>query len=89
MNPLIAPAMGLKAAEVDMMRKKIFLSAALLPLVVVAVLAIFGAKLNVWVYIVLAVVCPLVAGLICFIYKDIEKKMETFEKEAGWRNKSR
>lgn len=71
------------------MRKKFFFSAAaLLPLVVVAVLAIFGATLSVWVYIVLAVVCPLVAGIIWFTYKDVEKKIKKAEKEAGQRNKS-
>ncbi len=65
------------------MRKKFFLSAAaLLPLVVVVILAVFGATLNVWVYIVLAIVCPLVAGIIWFTYKDIEKKMRIAEKEA-------
>lgn len=70
------------------MRGKIFLSAALLPLVVVVILALLGVTLSVWVYIVRAVVCPLAAGIIWFTYKDVEKKIKKAEKEAGRRNKS-
>jgi len=71
------------------MRKKFFLSAAaLLPLAIVIILAVFGATLSVWVYIVLAVVCPLVAGIIWFMYKHEENKIQNAEKELGRRRKS-
>lgn len=49
---------------------------AFLPLLVVIILAITGITLNFWVYIILAVVCPLVAGIIWYIYKDTEKKIK-------------
>ncbi len=63
-------------------------AASLLPLVTVVILAIFGFTLNVWVYIVMAVVCPLVAGAVWLTYKDVEKKIKNAGKEAGRRNKS-
>lgn len=58
-----------------MRAKFIFVMAALLPLFVVVILAIIGIILNLWVYIVLGMVCPLVAGVVCFIYKDMERKI--------------
>ncbi len=71
------------------MRKKFILSAAaLLPLAIVIILAVFGATLSVWVYIVLAVVCPLVVGIIWFLYKYEENKIKNAQKEAGRRSKS-
>ncbi len=76
-------------AEVNVMRKKFFLSAAaLLPLMAVVILAVFGVSLSVWVYIVLAAVCPLVAAILWFTYKDFDKKMKMAEKQAGRRNRS-
>lgn len=53
----------------------IFSGALLLPLVIVIILAITRITLNVWVYVVLAVVCPLAAGAVWFLYKDMERKM--------------
>ncbi len=68
------------------MSKKSFLSAAmLLPLIVLLILALFGGKLSTWVYIVLGAVCFLVAGIIWFICRDLEKKMKIVEKETGRR----
>lgn len=52
---------------------------AFLPLLVVIILAIAGITLNFWVYIILSVSCPIVAGIIWIIYKDTGKKI----KEAG------
>jgi Flp pilus assembly protein TadB len=55
--------------------------ALLLPLVIIIILAIAGITLNVWVYVFLAVVCPLAAGVVWFMYKDVEGKNE--EKKGG------
>lgn len=54
--------------------------AALLPLLVVAVLALIGMIFNFWVYIILAIVCPLVAGFLWFTYKDTERKVREAER---------
>lgn len=48
---------------------------ALLPLLVVMILALFGITMDYWVYIILGIVCPLVAGSIWLIYKDTERKV--------------
>ncbi len=61
------------------MKAAIFPLMAFLPLLVVIILAIAGITLNFWVYIILAVICPLAVGIIWFIYKETEKKI----KEAG------
>lgn len=59
-----------------MKTRYIFSGAILLPLVIVIILAITGITLNVWVYVVvLSVVCPLAAGAVWFLYKDMERKM--------------
>lgn len=58
-----------------MKTRYIFSGALLLPLVIVIILAIAGITLNVWVYVVLALVCPLAAGAVWFLYKDMEKRM--------------
>jgi Flp pilus assembly protein TadB len=55
--------------------RHIFLAAPLVPLFIVIILATAGITLNVWVYVVLAVVCPLAAGAVWFLYKDMEKRM--------------
>ena len=54
---------------------RILSGALLAPLVIVIILATAGIILNVWVYVVLAVVCPLAAGAVWFLYKDMERKM--------------
>ena len=48
----------------------------LLPLFVVAILAVFGVTFSFWVYLVLSIACLLVAGITWFLYKDMEKKVE-------------
>ncbi len=58
------------------MRKYLFSAVPLLPLVIVIVLAIGGIMMNRWVYVALAVVCPVAAGIIWYIYKDMERKMK-------------
>lgn len=55
--------------------RNILSGALLLPLVIVIVLAAVGITLSVWIYVVLAVVCPLAAGVTWFLYKDMERKM--------------
>ncbi len=50
-------------------------AASLLPLAIVVILALVGITLSVWVYIVLVMVCPLAAGVVWFLYKDMERKM--------------
>ncbi len=51
-----------------MKTRYIFSGVLLLPLIIVIILAITGITLNVWVYVVLAVVCPLAAGVVWFLY---------------------
>jgi len=62
-----------------MRTKSIFIIMPFLPLLGVIILAAIGITLNFWVYIILSVFCPIVAGIIWFIYKDTGKKI----KEAG------
>ena len=69
-----------------MKTKDVLLIAPLVPLFIVIVLAVIGIMLNVWVYVVLAVVCPLAAGIIWFMYKDVEGKIKNAEKKSD-RNK--
>ena len=58
------------------MKTRYILSAAfLLPVVIVVILALVGITLSVWVYIVLVMACPLAAGVVWFLYKDMERKM--------------
>lgn len=58
------------------MKARYILSAAsLLPLIIVVILAMVGITVNVWVYVVLTVVCPLAAGVVWFLYKDMERRM--------------
>lgn len=53
----------------------------LLPLLVVAVLAILGIILKSWVYLALLIVCPAVAGIVWYIYGDVRKKVSNVKKE--------
>ena len=58
------------------MKTRYLLSAAsLLPLVIAVILAMVGIALNVWVYIVLVIVCPLAAVVVWFLYKEMERRM--------------
>lgn len=59
-----------------MKTRYIFSGALLLPLVIVIILAITGITLNVWIYVILAIVCPVAAGIIWYMYKDTERKMK-------------
>ncbi len=62
------------------MKTRYILSAApLLPLVILVILAMVGITLNVWVYLVLVIVCPLVAGTIWVMSKGVEKKIKNAE----------
>ncbi len=58
------------------MKKYLFSAAPLLPLVIVIVLATGGVTMNRGVYATLAIVCPVAAGIIWYMYKDTEKKMK-------------
>ncbi len=58
------------------------IATVLFPLVAIIVLAIIGITLDTWVYLVLAVVCPAVVGLIWYIYKGAEKKLTDAGKKA-------
>ena len=59
-----------------------FSAAPLVPLFIVIILATAGIMLNVWVYVILAVVCPLAAGLLWFQYKEMEGKIKNAEKKG-------
>ena len=59
-----------------MKTRYIFSGALLLPLVIVIILAITGITLNVWIYVILAIVCPVAAGIIWYMYKNAERKMK-------------
>lgn len=56
--------------------------ASLLPLAAVGVLSLFGVIFSFGVYLLLAVICPLEAGILWFMYKDMEKKVAEAKKEA-------
>lgn len=57
------------------MKNRYALSAApLLPLVIIIVLATGGVTMNRWVYVILAIACPVAAGIIWYTYKNTEKK---------------
>jgi len=53
----------------------------LLPLLIVFLLAAGGLFLNIWVYIILSIVCPLAACITWFIYKDMGKKLSDSERD--------
>jgi len=55
---------------------------SILPLLVVGILTIFGMIFSFWVYLLLVIICPLEAGILWFIYKDMEKKIAEAKKEA-------
>ncbi len=64
------------------MKSKYYAIAAVsFPLVIIIVLAVMGITLDIWVYVVLAVVCPAVVGLIWYFYKDAEKKVTDVDRE--------
>ncbi|MBI5639999.1 MAG: hypothetical protein HZA17_06190 [Nitrospirae bacterium] len=65
------------------MKAAFFVATALLPLLAVSVLAVFGMTMNMWVYIILAVICPVVAGILWFMNKDAEKKVGGAGKVIG------
>ncbi len=56
------------------MKKYLFSAALFLPLLIVIVLAAGGITMNRWVYVILAIVCPVAAGIILYMYKDRPKK---------------
>ncbi len=58
------------------MKKYLFSAAPLLPLAIVIVLAIGGITMNRWAYVILAIVCPVAAGIIRHMYKDTDRKMK-------------
>ncbi len=56
------------------MRKYLFAAAPLLPLVIVIALAIGGVLMNSWVYVILVIVCPAVAGIYWYWHTDAKRK---------------
>jgi uncharacterized membrane protein len=60
--------------------RHILSGALLLPLVIAIILAMAGIALNIWVYVVLAIICPLAAGAVWFLYKETEGKVQDAEK---------
>ncbi len=56
------------------MKHMILPLAALLPVLIVLILAAAGISLDQWVYITVGIVCPLVAGAIWLIYRDAGEK---------------
>lgn len=55
--------------------------APLLPLFLVIILAIVGITFGFWVYMILGIVCPLVAGILWFMYREMEKKIANLDRE--------
>lgn len=55
---------------------------ALLPLIAAGIFALFGIILSFWVYLILAIICPLAAGILWLIYRDMERKIAEANKEA-------
>ena len=64
-----------------MRTKQVAFLGPLLPLFVVIVLALFGFFLQFWVYLMIVIACPAVAGVIWFIYRDTERKVSNAKKE--------
>ncbi len=58
------------------------IAAVLLPLVTIGVLAVIRTTLDTWVFVVLAVVCSAVVGLIWYAYKDAENKLTDADRKA-------
>lgn len=56
-------------------RQRAFALTPLLPLVVAIALAPFGVRLSAWFYLLLAVVCPGVAGVLWWLARDAEQKI--------------
>jgi ABC-type protease/lipase transport system fused ATPase/permease subunit len=61
--------------------KQVSFLAPLLPLFVVIVLALFGFFFHFWVYLLIVIACPAVAGVIWFTYRDTERKVSKAKKE--------
>lgn len=59
----------------------LFTTAALVPLLIVLVLAAFGMTFDTVVYAGLAVVCPIVAGVTWWIYREMDRRVNAAEKE--------
>ncbi len=55
---------------------------ALLPLIAAGIFALFGIIFSFWVYLLLVIICPLEAGILWFMYKDMAKKIAEAKKEA-------
>lgn len=66
-----------------MKRKYLFVIAPVFPLLIVVVLAVFGITFDTAVYAVLGVVCPIVAGFVWWIYKDMETKVTAAGKKEA------
>ena len=62
------------------MKKYLFSAAPLLPFVIIIVLALNGITMDRWVYVILAMVCPVAAGIIWYTHKDTERKMKNLTK---------
>lgn len=63
-----------------MITKQIAFLSPLVPLFIVIILALFGFFFQSWVYLLLVIVCPVVAG-VWFIYKDTERKVSNAKEE--------
>ncbi len=60
----------------EMKTRHIFIPVvSLLPLAAVVVLAMFGIVLDFWVYVILVIVCPVVAGFLLYASKIMDKKV--------------
>jgi hydrogenase-4 membrane subunit HyfE len=66
-----------------MKNRLILVMAILSPFLLVIILAISGITFNAWVYIILGITCPVVAGIVWFLYKGMERKVSAIEKERG------
>lgn len=55
---------------------------ALLPLIAAGIFELFGIIFSFWVYLILAIICPMEVGILWFMYKDMEKKIAEAKKEA-------
>lgn len=58
------------------MKKKLtVITIALLPLITTGIFALFGIFFSLWVYLLLAIICLVAAGILWLIYKDMERKI--------------
>ncbi|MBI4848285.1 MAG: hypothetical protein HY808_06880 [Nitrospirae bacterium] len=40
------------------------------------IISLFGITFSIWTYLLLFILCPLAAGILWFLYRDMQKKLK-------------